>query len=230
VIHASVGQGGKNLPQDVSLVQQLLISRGYRSGPVDGRAGEKTIAAIHLLQSKFMQHPDGLIQPNGATWWHLSSTASHTHGPNVKFQWSGDSARWSQDKKLASLNTKLRPKVQSVVTALTKRGFQPHIFFGWRSVAAQLEIYKRGDSKVKFSFHCAQHKDGTPNSYAADIVDSRYGWSDAATTSGFWKALGEEAKRQGLYWGGDWSTFRDWAHVQLVPNEQLAHVKRESGL
>ncbi len=73
-------------------------------------------------------------------------------------------------------------------------------------------------------------KSGTPNSYAADVIDSRYGWTPQAETSGFWKALGEEAKKQNLYWGGDWSSFRDWAHVQLVANSELARVKKESGL
>ena len=128
------------------------------------------------------------------------------------------------------MNPLLRPKVQAVITALAARRFQPRIFYGWRSVAVQLELYKKGNSKVKFSFHNAQKPDGTPNSYAADIIDSRYGWSAQAETSGFWKALGEEAKKQKLYWGGDWSDFRDWAHVQLVNNAQLAAVKRESGL
>src|SRR6185436_3267910 len=123
--------------------------------------------------------------------------------------WSGDSSQWSQDKKLASMHPDLRPKVTAVLKALQKRSFQPVIFFGWRSVAVQLEIYKRGDSTVKFSFHNAQKNDGTPNSYAADIIDSRYAWKDTAATSGFWKALGEEAKAQNLYWGGDWQSFKD---------------------
>jgi peptidoglycan L-alanyl-D-glutamate endopeptidase CwlK len=94
----------------------------------------------------------------------------------------------------------------------------------------QLKLYQEGNSKVKFSFHNAQKLDGTPNSYAADIIDERYAWTGQAESSGFWKALGEEAKKQGLYWGGDWSSFRDWAHIQLVENSQLALVKRESGL
>lgn len=83
---------------------------------------------------------------------------------------------------------------------------------------------------MKFSFHNAQQPNGTPNSYAADIIDSRYAWSKQAETSGFWKALGEEAKKQSLYWGRDWASFRDWAHVQLAPNSQLSKIKQESGL
>jgi hypothetical protein len=124
----------------------------------------------------------------------------------------------------------LRPKVTAVLEALARRGFQPKVFFGWRSVAVQLEIFKKGHTKVKFSFHNAQLKDGTPNAYAADIIDARYAWSAQAAASGFWKALGEEAHAQELYWGGDWKKFRDWAHVQLVENSKLQQVRKESGL
>jgi peptidoglycan L-alanyl-D-glutamate endopeptidase CwlK len=144
--------------------------------------------------------------------------------------WTGDSSRWSQEKKLQSMHPDLRPKVSAVIAALQKRGFQAKIFFAWRSVAVQLQIFKKGHTKVKFSFHNAQKKDGTPNAYAADIIDARYAWSAKAETEGFWKALGEEAHAQSLYWGGDWKTFRDWAHVQLVENSQLGRVKKESGL
>jgi len=176
-----------------------------------------------------MAHPDGVVEPGRQSWMQLSSTQGPTMAPGLA-QWSGDSAQWSQDKKLLSMNPRLRPKVKAVLAALTGRGFKPAIFYGWRSVAVQLDLYKKGHSKVKFSFHNSQLKDGTPNAYAADIIDQRYAWSPEAASSGFWKALGEEAKKQNLYWGGDWSSFHDWAHVQLVPNAQLSQVQRESGL
>jgi peptidoglycan L-alanyl-D-glutamate endopeptidase CwlK len=129
------------------------------------------------------------------------------------------------------MHPELRPLVQGVVDALAKRGFQSFIFYAWRSVAKQLEIVKQGNSKVKFSFHNVQKKDGTPDAYAADIVDKRWAWSKQAKAHGFWTALGEEAKKQGLYWGGDWTKPRpDWAHVQLVPNSQLKRFKKDSGL
>jgi peptidoglycan L-alanyl-D-glutamate endopeptidase CwlK len=116
------------------------------------------------------------------------------------------------------------------LAALSNRGFEPYIFYGWRSVEVQFHLFKQGKSLVNFSFHNAQKPDGTPNSYAADIIDKRYAWGAAAQTSGFWKALGEEAKKQGLVWGGNWLSFRDWAHVQLVANYRLDEIKRESGL
>jgi peptidoglycan L-alanyl-D-glutamate endopeptidase CwlK len=226
---ASVGEKGKNLQQDVLTIQTLLKSKGYDSGRVDGVCGPKTIAAIRKFQSTFLAAPDGLIEPNRASWMRLASP-SGAPAKATLLQWGGDSAKWTQEKKLQSMHASLRPKVKAVLEALTKRGFQPKIFYGWRSVAVQLQLYKEGNSTVKFSFHNAQRPDGTPNSYAADVIDARYGWANEAETSGFWKALGEEAKQQGLYWGGDWASFRDWAHVQLVPNSELARVKQESGL
>ena len=68
------------------------------------------------------------------------------------------------------------------------------------------------------------------NGLGADIIEVRYGWSDQAASSGFWKALGEVARTQNLVWGGDWAGFPDSAHVQLVENSQLGRVKEESGL
>jgi peptidoglycan hydrolase-like protein with peptidoglycan-binding domain len=228
-IIATVGEKGKNISADVAIVQTLLKSKGYDPGKADGICGPLTIAAIKAFQAKFLSHPDGLIQPGHTTWQRLTASAG-SQQPAAQGQWSGDSSKWSQDKKLASMNPLLQPKVQAVISALSGRGFKPTIFFGWRSVAVQLQLYEAGNTTVKFSFHNAQKPDGTPNAYAADIVDSRYGWNKEAETSGFWKALGEEAKKQGLVWGGDWSSFRDWAHVQLVPNSQLGRVKQESGL
>jgi peptidoglycan hydrolase-like protein with peptidoglycan-binding domain len=225
-IQTSVGDKGKNLRADVTTVQGLLKSNGYDPGPVDGLCGARTIDAIRKFQITFLTQPDGLIEPGKTSWQRLSGAV----GTAAPSQWSGDSSKWPQEKKLQSMHANLQPKVRAVLAALKHRGFQPSIFFGWRSVAVQLEIYRRGDSKVQFSFHNAQKRDGTPNAYAADIIDVRYGWSEQAKASGFWKALGEEAKKQGLYWGGDWSSFHDWAHVQLVPNSQLHQAKVESGL
>jgi peptidoglycan hydrolase-like protein with peptidoglycan-binding domain len=226
----SVGDGGQNRVGDVTLAQVLLNSKGFTAGRADGVCGTKTIAAIRAFQATFLTAPDGIIEPSKSTWRHLIRHGGTMPGRATLLAWSGDSSRWSQDKKLSSMHVELSPKGRTLIAALSKRGFQPTIHFGWRSVAVQREIFKRGHSKVRFSFHNAQQRGGTPNSYAADIIDTRFGWSNAAAVHGFWEALGQEAKVQGLHWGGDWKTFKDVAHVQLVPNSALARVKEESGL
>jgi hypothetical protein len=226
---ASVGENGTNKQQDVMLVQKLLKAAECDCGPVDGICGPQTTAAIRSFQSRVLSDPDGLIEPGEITWNSLSKGHELTNNTDGG-QWTGDSSCWSQEKKLQSLSPRLRPKVSRVLQALKERGYQPVIFYGWRSVKVQLELVKQGNSTVRFSFHNAQLRDGTPNAYAADIVDCRYGWDKEAETSGYWKALGEEAKKQGLKWGGDWASFRDWAHVQLLENSQLREAKEESGL
>jgi len=232
---STVGQGGRNQRADVVAVQHLLKFKGGDPGPADGICGARTVAAIRHFQSAFMPRPDALVAPGGTTWQRLSAgappvAAAPAPPAAVGAQWSGDSAQWTPDKKLQSMNPLLRPKVQAILIGLNQAGFQPKVYYGWRSVAVQLQLFNAGHSKVKFSFHNAQKTDGTPNSYAADIIDARYAWSPQAESSGFWKALGAAAKKQGLFWGGDWSGFRDWAHVQLVGNGELARVKKESGL
>lgn len=225
-ISATVGQGGRNQAADVVIVQDMLRGRGFDPGPSNGQCGDATVAAIRSFQAGFMTSPDGLIEPGKRTWQHLQGeTVGRTPA-----EWLGDPSQWSQEKKLASMKPEMATKVRAVLAALEAKGFKPKVFFGWRSVAVQAQLYAEGKSKVRFSFHNAQLPDGTPNSYAADIIDSRYAWNPQAESSGFWKALGETAHAQGLFWGGDWVSFRDWAHVQLVANSELARVNRESGL
>jgi len=250
---ASVGDGGRNHREDVVTVQELLKAQGCDPGTPDGICGPHTLAAIRRFQSRFMKWPDGRIDPGRTTWAHLvagsggaaaaaagtptatpatpsGTSGGGTTGAAPAEEWSGNSARWSQEKKLRSMTPSLRPKVADVVQALRDRGFEPKIFYGWRSVAVQERLFREGHTTVHFSFHNAQRPDGTPNAYAADIIDRRYAWRPEAQSSGFWRALGEEAKRRGLFWGGDWVNFKDWAHVQLVANSELGRVRRESGL
>lgn len=231
-ITGTVGRNGLNQRADVVVVQDLLRSRGCDPGRSDGVCGQRTITAIKRFQTLFAAAPDGLVEPGKTTWRRLCDGMPGSAPPPAvpPSDWTGDSSQWTQEKKLQSMKPDMATKVRRVVGALAQRGFQPKIFYGWRSVAVQARLFAEGKSKVRFSFHNAQTRDGTPNAYAADIIDARYGWTANAETSGFWKALGEEAKREGLVWGGDWVSFRDWAHVQLVANSELARVKQESGL
>lgn len=239
-IQKSVGKGGVNQAPDVNIIKLQLnaqVPPSRNKLMVNGICDSDTIDMIIDFQRSVLgfRHPDGRIDPNGRTLLALNDPASQsewTHSVNqtVASQWDGDSSKWPQQKKLQSLNPVFRTKVQSVLDTLTHRGFQPKIFFGWRSVSVQQELFNKGRSKVRFSFHNAQKPDGTPNAYAADIIDKRWAWNKEAENNGFWSALGEEAKKQGLVWGGDWTSFKDVAHIQGRQNSELAMTKMESGL
>ena len=228
-LKGSVGFGAVNSRDDVMAVQTLLKQHAADPGRIDGICGPKTIAAIKIFQKGILHHADGRVDPNGITWRKLTAAPGRA-APAPAGSWSGDSSKWTHEKKLQSMEPSLRPKVQAILDALSAKGFKPTIFFGWRSVHVQQELYKKGSTTLRFSFHNAQKPDGTPNSYAADIIDSRWGWEPAARENGFWDALGQAAKDQGLVWGGDWASFRDEAHVQSRQNSELPAVQKESGL
>jgi putative chitinase len=74
-IKSSVGQKGINFKTDVKLVQAALNLAQTadfildKDLAVDGRCGNKTIATIKIFQKNIvgMQHPDGRVDPKGAT-------------------------------------------------------------------------------------------------------------------------------------------------------------------
>lgn len=233
-IGSSVGRGGKNVGSDVKIVQKLLNDNigslaPYRRVSPTGVVTDLTIALIEEFQRRILNFtkPDGRVDPNGKTIKALNKKTNRRPSKTDTGNWDGDSSKWPEQKKLNSLNTAFRVKVKKVIANLKEDGFEPKIFFGWRSVETQLELHKKGVTKVKFSFHNAT-KNGEPNAYAADIIDKRYGWSDKPETKKFWDALGKHAKAEGLYWGGDWTSFKDYAHIQFYQNAKLASVKKES--
>lgn len=225
-ISGSVGRDADNRKADTRKIQRLLNAVFPASRlEVDGIAGPRTVRRIERFQKRFMRRPDGRVDRDSRTLRRLNAAA-----PGLQKKWSGDSTRWSERKKLVSMDDRLLAKVVRVLEALESEGFRPRIVYAWRSMAEQQRLRDAGKSRVSFSFHNAQRKDGVPRACAADIVDRRWGWARAAETAGFWEALGRLAKAQGLYWGGDWRSVKDWAHVQLYPNARLAAIRRESGL
>lgn len=230
------GKKCPNNPADVKLVKKLLNKFAKQIGlttlldVTSAEVGAKTRQAILAFQRIVMRlrSPTERVRPIAKGGKMLK--ALMTTNPVSPNQWSGDPAKWSQSQKLMSMNSHFRQKIQKILAAMKKRGFKPKIVYAWRSVAIQLKLFKAGKTKVKFSFHNAQHLDGTPNAYAVDIVDERWAWSADAETNGFWEALGEEAKKMGQFWGGDWASFPDVAHIQYYPNSSLRRVKKASGL
>ncbi|WP_038912042.1 glycoside hydrolase family protein [Dickeya dadantii] len=76
-IESSVGLGGINRKNDVTIVQQLLRNSGFPYLRVDGICGRNTKRAIIAYQKYFHFSPYGIIEPGGKTIENLTST-SHT--------------------------------------------------------------------------------------------------------------------------------------------------------
>ena len=109
-IHASVGRGGANRRDDVTLVQTLLLARGYTTlGTADGDCGRKTIEAIVAYQSGFLRRPDGKIDPGGSSWRHLSASFSGIAEAPPADAGAGSVTRTVPRPDPASINIGLRP-------------------------------------------------------------------------------------------------------------------------
>jgi hypothetical protein len=230
-LQSSVGKGGRNLRSDVLSVQRLLTLKGFScSENIDGRAGKRTEEAIRDFQKSIGQAQTGLITFGSATWNRLVNAQGAQRILNLA-KWEGNPYAWSQQKKLESMHPDLRTKVEAVMYSLRRLGYKPTITNAWRSVCEQARLVQQKRSKVLFSFHNVQHPDGTPNAHAADIVDENHQYDLARKeTLLFFDALGKEAKKVGLYWGGDWTNFIDRPHVQLLPDTMLSSMKKASGL
>src|SRR5262245_962938 len=80
-ISGSVGLQGRNKPEDVVLVQELINAvPGNMGGPpspidVDGLVGPQTIGAIRRFQVKVFGAGDGRVDPNGQTIVKLGGAA-----------------------------------------------------------------------------------------------------------------------------------------------------------
>ncbi len=132
---ASVGAGkAKNNPEDVKIVQTLLVNLGYNlgtSGPngdgVDGVCTSNTIKAIKEFQAaNFSWNPDGKITAKGMTWGALSlGKVDDTHIISDDGLGVGDadidtykSQRDNETLYLAHSNGKRSGDVQCNVTSL----------------------------------------------------------------------------------------------------------------
>jgi hypothetical protein len=96
-----------------------------------------------------------------------------------------------------------RERIETVTARMRARGFSPLLKDGLRTPKEALKnaANKTGIVQSMHLYGCA-----------ADIICSVHGWDcDGAkgkkdgTHHGFYEALGEEYKRSGIVWGGDWN-------------------------
>lgn len=118
-----------------------------------------------------------------------------------------------------------------ILADLRNQGWQPKIVYVKRTEAEQAEKVKQGYSRTMHSWHLESTIGVLPTVHggfdivrgnAADVVDARYGWGGQAARLDFpfWKALGATAKKYGCTWGGEWKSFKDVAHVQMLYIEE----------
>jgi hypothetical protein len=135
--------------------------------------------------------------------------------------------KYNEAEVLEQAHPIFKDALRQILAELRLLGWKPKIWHIKRTKAEQAEKVKKGYSKTMKSWHVDSTEGLLPAgriSYdviqgnAADIVDSRYAWSGEASSLDFqfWKDLGRIAKTHGCSWGGDWKSFKDVAHIQML--------------
>lgn len=140
-------------------------------------------------------------------------------GGTAVYVYGGPPRRKGVDRDPARLLKPFANKLNTLFRRMRARGFQPMLWEGRRSAERAETLAKRGTG-IKLSMHVL--------GAAVDIVDGSTSnpWK---ASPGFWTALGQEARKLGLTWGGDWAK-GDFPHVQaLAVNQQTAFRRMTPG-
>lgn len=101
-----------------------------------------------------------------------------------------------------------------------KEGLKVCVFETYRSQERQLDLFNKGKTKLSKN---GMHHFGV----AADVVFRTD--KNQPIWQGNWEALGRIGKDLGLFWGGDWESFRDYPHFQLILATVPEQAKISSG-
>ncbi|NOU83843.1 M15 family peptidase [Paenibacillus sp. LMG 31459] len=152
-----------------------------------------------------------------------------------------DQVKLKSVSKLSGLQPVIAAGMIALITGCYNRGVQIIITQGLRTKAEQDNLYAKGRTAkqlaaVGLSHVIAQPKEDIVTNARGGYSNHNYGWAidfalllpDGRTVSWDmlrdddkdslpdWSEVVEEAKRLGFSWGGDWRTFTDMPHLEMV--------------
>jgi hypothetical protein len=129
--------------------------------------------------------------------------------------------------RLQELYPAFRSRIEEVLKEMEKAGYRPRVQVAWRSVADQLEAYRRGTTRVQFGFHNISGANDGKESLAADI------WDDDRLEQvkvDFMLHLAAAAAAQGLATGIRWDLAEaDQKLIDLAVKHQIWDAKLRVG-
>ena len=230
-------------------LQAILVKYGFmtdqqvQSGP--GILGPKTRDAVsRVLTTKAQVVTKNSVTTTGAGVGTKVGTVS-TAGTGVGTRGGTSStnpqngvtplaAELDPKNKLSAVHPVLADYVHRMYAALVKRGIHIRITDGLRTFAEQDKLYDQG-RKTKGDV-VTDAKGGYSNhnyGLAVDVVPLVNGKADYKVSNDIWNIIGEEGRRAGLEWGGDWKKLVDRPHFQLpvgMSVETCLSIFKKSGL
>jgi peptidoglycan L-alanyl-D-glutamate endopeptidase CwlK len=128
-------------------------------------------------------------------------------------------------KRLEKVHPELSKRIRDLIEAFAQRGTQVEVVQGLRTFAEQDALFAQGRTKPGPRVTNARGGQSNHNyGLAVDLCPFVNGKPDFSANSTF-VAIGGEAVKRGLEWGGNWKKFIDKPHVQL-PGMTIADCSR----
>ena len=155
-------------------------------------------------------------------------------------------------RNIDTLHPEFKILIEELISNMESRGFKTNIITTFRSIETQEEKVKQGRSQTYYGYHNFITSEGDAASQAVDLTNQSapyagYGPDDPkdnpsghAAAKDYFLALGEEAAKLGLDWGGNYSHTNplwaqygmgwDPAHVELKasPGVTLTQAKAQA--
>ncbi|MEK3993246.1 M15 family metallopeptidase [Psychrobacillus sp. FSL K6-2365] len=140
-------------------------------------------------------------------------------------------------KRLGDVHPSLKEYTVELLTRCYNEGILVQISSGFRSNEEQAYIYGQGRPSYTWNNKkygssgsiVSKAKPGTSvHNYGLAIdyfLVSDDGNQSLWTVNDKWKRVGAIAKSMGFEWGGDWTSFRDYPHLQFTKGLSIAQLK-----
>lgn len=139
------------------------------------------------------------------------------------------------EARLADVNPQLANRIRLMAAELRAEGINIMVTSGYRSFAEQNALYEQGRTRPGSIVTNARGGQSLHNyGLAVDVVPlDANGQPNWNVSNSVWQRIGAAGKRQGLEWGGDWTSFVDRPHFQMTAGRStsslLAQYNRNGG-
>lgn len=137
--------------------------------------------------------------------------------------------------RIIALHPEIRQKSEQLVSRASNRGIEVVITSGFRSSAEQDRLYRQGredPGNIVTNARGGQsyHNFGLAIDFALRNASGNIVWDMEMDRSGSgrsdWLEVVDLAKEMGFDWGGDWSSFRDYPHLQMTFGYSLRQLQK----
>lgn len=130
------------------------------------------------------------------------------------------------ENRIKTLHPKIREATRNFINEAERQGIKLRVTSALRTFAEQDELYAKG--RTKPGSIVTNAKGGYSNhnfGLAFDVVPLKNGAAD--WNSKDWNKIGAIGKSFGFVWGGDWTSFKDKPHFEMMFGNTLAQLRQK---